>query len=141
MAELAVAVLERWRAAEAIAPHAIELTLMIADCRIDGGDLDGAARELARAAEEGADPNEVLERIHRLEASVTDTGKVLSSDGMIALVEARAWTLTEVKNNASAAAAWRRCRQAIRRHDAVAATQRTSLHSMGARHGAAQCSA
>ncbi len=62
---LAVTVLERWLAVEITASHATELMFMLADCRLDGGDPDGAAQELARAAAVQADPHEVLTRVQR----------------------------------------------------------------------------
>ncbi|MGK4008818.1 tetratricopeptide repeat protein [Sorangium sp. So ce1036] len=106
--ELAITVLERWLAAEITAPHAVELMFMLADCRLDGGDADGAALELARAAEAGADPQEILSRIQRLEAPPVDP-KGLSSDCRIALARARARALTARGDDAAeqAAAAWR----------------------------------
>ncbi len=104
---LAVAVLERWRAGEPDTTSAVELLLMLADCRIDGGDLEGAARDLARAAEDGAEPGEVAARIHRVEASLRETGAALGSDGVVALAEARARALTALGEAAAAASAWR----------------------------------
>ncbi|MGK3998315.1 hypothetical protein [Sorangium sp. So ce1024] len=105
---LAVTVLERWLAVEVTASHAVELMLMLADCRLDGGDPDGAAQELARAAEAEADPQEILARLQRLEASLLD-GRALGSDGAIALAEAKARALTAQGGDAAdaAAAAWR----------------------------------
>ncbi|WP_437634501.1 hypothetical protein [Sorangium sp. So ce854] len=105
---LAVTVLERWLAVEVTASHAVELMFMLADCRLDGGDPDGAAQELARAAAAEADPQEVLARVQRVEASLLD-GRVLSSDGAIALAEAKARALTAHGGDAAdgAAAAWR----------------------------------
>ncbi|WP_437957804.1 hypothetical protein WME76_41970 [Sorangium sp. So ce119] len=105
---LAVTVLERWLAVELTASHAVELMLMLADCRLDGGDPDGAAQELARAAAAEADAQEVLARIQRLEASLLDA-KGLSSDGAIALAEAKARAFTAQGGDAAeeAAAAWR----------------------------------
>ena len=106
--QLGVAVLERWRVSEPEASHAIDLLLVLADCRIDAGDPSGAARELARAAERGADPQEVLERVQRLELWLRDATAQLGSDGVVALTEARAWALTAVEDKPRAAAAWRR---------------------------------
>ncbi|XXY44123.1 hypothetical protein WME91_29360 [Sorangium sp. So ce269] len=105
---LAVTVLERWLAVEITASHAIELMFMLADCRLDGGDPDGAAQELARAAAAEADPQEVLARVQRVEASLLDA-KGLSSDGVIALAEAKARALTAQGGDTveEAAAAWR----------------------------------
>ncbi|WP_437278424.1 hypothetical protein WME90_45625 [Sorangium sp. So ce375] len=105
---LAVTVLERWLAVEITAPHAPELMFMLADCRLDGGDPDGAAQELARAAAVQADPHEVLARIQRLESSLLDA-KGLSSDGAIALAAAKARAFTALGADAAgeAAIAWR----------------------------------
>ncbi|WP_437967281.1 hypothetical protein WMF04_48350 [Sorangium sp. So ce260] len=105
---LAVTVLERWLALEITAPHAPELMFMLADCRLDGGDPDGAAQELARAAAAEADHQEVLARVQRIEASLLDA-KGLSSDGAIALAEAKARAFTAQGGDAAeeAAAAWR----------------------------------
>ncbi|WP_437326354.1 hypothetical protein [Sorangium sp. So ce381] len=105
---LAVTVLERWLAVEMTASHAPELMFMLADCRLDGGDPDGAAQELARAAAVQADPHEVLTRVQRLESSLLDA-KGLSSDGAIALAEAkaRAFAARGADTAGEAAAAWR----------------------------------
>ncbi|WP_437886340.1 hypothetical protein [Sorangium sp. So ce307] len=105
---LAVTVLERWLAVELTASHAVELMLMLADCRLDGGDPDGAAQELARAAASEADVQEVLARVQRLEASLLDA-KALSSDGAIALAEAKARAFAAQGGDAAeeAASAWR----------------------------------
>ncbi|WP_437983144.1 hypothetical protein [Sorangium sp. So ce117] len=105
---LAVTVLERWLAVEITAAHAPELMFMLTDCRLDGGDPDGAAQELARAAAVQADPHEILARVQRLESSLLDA-KGLSSDGAIALAEAkaRAFTAQGAGAAAEAAAAWR----------------------------------
>ncbi|WP_437779676.1 hypothetical protein [Sorangium sp. So ce1097] len=102
---LAVTVLERWLAVEVTASHAVELMFMLADCRLDGGDPDGATQELARAAAAEADPQEILARVQRVEASLLD-GRELSSDGAIALAEAKARALT-AQGGDDAAAAWR----------------------------------
>ncbi|WP_437570208.1 hypothetical protein [Sorangium sp. So ce542] len=104
---LAVTVLERWLAVEMTASHATELMFMLADCRLDGGDPDGAAQELARAAAAEADPQEVLARAQRIEASAL--GKGLSSDGAIALADAKARAFNAQGGDAAeeAAAAWR----------------------------------
>ncbi|WP_437608669.1 hypothetical protein WMF20_48050 [Sorangium sp. So ce834] len=104
---LAVTVLERWLAVEMTASHAAELMFMLADCRLDGGDPDGAAQELARAAAAETDPQEVLARVQRIETS--PLGKGLSSDGAIALADAKARAFTAQGGDAAeeAAAAWR----------------------------------
>ncbi|WP_437589551.1 hypothetical protein [Sorangium sp. So ce1000] len=105
---LAVTVLERWLAVEMTASHAVELMFMLADCRLDGSDPDGAAQELARAAAAQADPHEVLARVQRLESALLDA-KGLSSDGAIALAAAKARAFTALGGDAAgeAAAAWR----------------------------------
>lgn len=105
--QLGVAVLERWRAAEPEAPHARELLLLVADCRLDAGDPSGAARDLALAAEQGAPPAEVLSRAQRLESWLRDATAQLGSDGVVALCEARARALAGAGERVQAAAAWR----------------------------------
>ena len=57
---LAIAVLERYLAAEGLGAFAAELLVELARRRTEAGDYDGAARELARAAEAGGDAEAVL---------------------------------------------------------------------------------
>lgn len=105
--QLKVAVLERSRAADHESSRAHEALLLLADGRIDAGDPSGAARDLARAAERGASPEEVLARIERLDTWLQDATVQLGSDGIVSLTEARARALTVAGAAAEAAAAWR----------------------------------
>jgi hypothetical protein len=109
---LAIAVLERYLAAEGLGAFACELLLELARRRTEAGDFDGAARELARAAEAGGDAEVTLAHAAALEASMRDAGAWLGSDGLIALGEARATALAALVPAAPSAAneaaiAWR----------------------------------
>ncbi|MEP7123896.1 MAG: hypothetical protein ABJE95_23410, partial [Byssovorax sp.] len=90
---LAIAVLERYVAAEGLGQFAGELLIELCERRAAAGDFDGAAHELARASEGGADAATVLERADALEESLREVEGSLGSDGRIALVEARATAL------------------------------------------------
>ncbi|AKT36678.1 uncharacterized protein CMC5_007980 [Chondromyces crocatus] len=105
--QLGIAVLERSRAAEPDVVAARELLLLLAERRMEAGDPSGAARELVRAVEQGADPQGVLHHVRRLEAWLQDSTVQLGSDGVVALTEARARALTSAGASADAAVAWR----------------------------------
>jgi hypothetical protein len=90
---LAIAVLERYVAVEGLGAFASELLVELAERRTAAGDFDGAARELSRAAEGGADPGAVLARVDELERALREAGAWLGSDGLIAFAEARALSL------------------------------------------------
>jgi hypothetical protein len=102
---LAISVLERYLAAEALGAFAGELLLELGRRRTDAGDYDGAARELARAAAEGADPDAVLTHAGALEAAMREAGAWLGSDGLVALADARAHALAGLGEEGAAAAA------------------------------------
>jgi hypothetical protein len=106
---LAIAVLERYLAAEGLGAFAGELLLELSRRRTEAGDYDGAARELARAAETGGDPEAVIAHAGSLDASMREAGAWLGSDGLVALAEARATALSAIGEAAAAdaAAAWR----------------------------------
>jgi tetratricopeptide (TPR) repeat protein len=90
---LSIAVLERYVAAEGLGQFAGELLLELCERRSAAGDFDGAAHELARACDAGADAATVLERADALDAALHEVEGSLGSDGRIALVEARATAL------------------------------------------------
>jgi hypothetical protein len=90
---LAIAVLERYVAAEGLGQFAGEIFLELCERRSAAGDFDGAAHELVRAVDAGADAATVIERVNALEASLRELEGALGSDGRIALVEARASAL------------------------------------------------
>ena len=90
---LAIAVLERYVTSEGLGHYVGELLLELSERRSAAGDFDGAAHELARASEAGADAATVLERADVLVATLRELEGALSSDGRIALAEARASAL------------------------------------------------
>ena len=90
---LAIAVLERYVTSEGLGHYVGELLLELSERRSAAGDFDGAAHELARASEAGADASTVLERADVLVASLRELEGALGSDGRIALAEARASAL------------------------------------------------
>ena len=107
-AALAISVLERWLGAEPSVEQGTMLLLELGRRRAEAGDHDGAAREICRAAERGADPHAVVERVHDLQAAARE-GAGLGSDGTVALTEARARALTALGPSEAtlAANAWR----------------------------------
>ncbi len=90
---LAIAVLERYVASEGLGQFAGRLLLELCERRATAGDLEGAAHELARAGDAGADPTAVLERAGALDKARRDQDVPFGSDARIALVEARAAAL------------------------------------------------
>ncbi|MFO0756786.1 MAG: hypothetical protein U0359_09855 [Byssovorax sp.] len=90
---LSIAVLERYVAVEGLGAFACELLIELAERRTAAGDYDGAARELSRAVEGGADPGAVLAQVDALEQAMREAGAWLGSDGLIAHAEARAAAL------------------------------------------------
>lgn len=99
---LGIAVVERWLAAGAPGGDRAELLLQVAERRRKAGDADGAARALARAVSEGADPALVL-------AAVDSALPARSSDGELSLLAARAEALAGLPGAdvAGTARAWR----------------------------------
>lgn len=106
---LAIAVLERWLGSEPAEEQGTALLLELSSRRRHAGDFDGAARELARAAERGAAPEDLLARLRDLELEMGELEGDFSSDGQIAVAEARARALTAIGSAeaARAANAWR----------------------------------
>jgi hypothetical protein len=106
---LAIAVLERYLAAENLGGHVGDLLLELGRRRTDAGDFDGAARELGRAAEAGGDAHKVLAQADALEQAMRETGAWFGSDGLCALAEARAVALQALGPDcaSAAASAWR----------------------------------
>lgn len=90
---LAIAVLERYVTTDGLGQFTGDLLLELGERRSAAGDFDGAAHELARAAEAGADAATVLERADALVATLRELEGALGSDGRIALAEARALAL------------------------------------------------
>jgi hypothetical protein len=107
---LAISVLERWVASYASPEEELELLLVLAKRRLDARDLDGAARELVRAAECGADPEILLERVEAVEAAARDRSATQSSDRLVSLAEARARALVALgpARLSEASDAWRK---------------------------------
>lgn len=91
---LTIAVLERVVASDALDGSVSKLLFELADRRIEASDFDGAAREIARAAEGSAEPNAVLARLNILDESMRQAEVSLGSDGLIASAEARAIALS-----------------------------------------------
>jgi tetratricopeptide (TPR) repeat protein len=91
---LTIAVLERVVASDALDGSVSKLLFDLADRRIEASDFDGAAREIARAAEGSAEPNAVLARLNILDESMRQAEVSLGSDGLIASAEARAIALS-----------------------------------------------
>ena len=88
-AALAIAVLERTLASDATEPAAgllIDLFLR----RLNAGDFEGASHELARAAEHGADPEQVLSHLADLETGVREAEGSPSGDALLSIATARA---------------------------------------------------
>lgn len=107
---LAISVLERYLAVQEEDDElARGVLLELARRRIAAGDLDGAARELSRAAERDADAPALVELLDLLEETRIQSGALLSSDGRVAAAEARAHAVTKHGPEAAidAALAWR----------------------------------
>ncbi len=89
--------LERYLATEVSSlpgPAAGGVLMELSRRRTAAGDFDGAARELARAMEAGADPGAVLAHAGDLEAAMREASAWLGSDGLVpAFAEARAEAL------------------------------------------------
>jgi len=90
---LAIAVLERYVASEGLGQFAGRLLLELCERRSVAGDLEGAAHELARAGDAGADPTAVLERAGAIDEARRDPDVPFGSDARVVLVEARAAAL------------------------------------------------
>jgi hypothetical protein len=86
-AGLAIAVLERFVASSAASP--VDVLVELAQRRQDVSDFDGAASELARAADR-AEPSLLLQVVAEIEKA---SDGALQSDGLIALTEARSRAL------------------------------------------------
>jgi hypothetical protein len=104
---LAVALLERWAASGASADVTVPVLFEVARRRSEAGTFDAAARALARAAELGAPARELLPHADELEKAAGSAG--LGSDGLVALAEARATSLSALlpAEAQRAALAWR----------------------------------
>lgn len=99
---LGIAALERYLAAGASGDERTELLLELARRRRAAGDPDGSARSLLRAVREGAKASSVL-------AEIDATPATKSSDGEVAILEARAEALSGSvdADQAGTALAWR----------------------------------
>lgn len=106
----AISVLERWLAIETIEAQVIDLVLELCRRRLVARDLDGAARELVRAVEHGADPMHVLERADAIDEAARDRSAHQSSDRLVSLAAARARALLALgpELRVEASDAWRK---------------------------------
>jgi hypothetical protein len=102
---LAIAVLERYLATGTLGAHGSDVLLELARRRTHAGDYDGAARELARAAEARSDPGTVLQHAGDLEVAMREAGAWLGSDGLVAIAEAKAVALAACGPDSAGAAA------------------------------------
>src|SRR5262249_23177436 len=102
---LAIAVLERYLATGTLGLHGGEVLLELAGRRMRAGDYDGAARELARAAEAGAAPGGGRPPGRHLGAEMREAGAWLGSDGLCAIAEAKALALAAYGSESAGAAA------------------------------------
>ncbi len=102
---LAIAVLERYLATGTLGAFAGEVLLELGRRRTDAGDYDGAARELARAVESGANPGAVLTHAGDLEGAMREATAWLGSDGLVAIAEAKATALAALAPPSPGAAA------------------------------------
>lgn len=99
---LAIAVIERWLASGAPGELRAEALLDVARRRKEAGDADGAARALLRSMREGGSPEQIL-------AILDDSLQPRGSDGILAMLEARAEALSAVARDdlGALAVAWR----------------------------------
>ncbi|HZF48009.1 MAG TPA: hypothetical protein VE093_05130 [Polyangiaceae bacterium] len=106
----AIAVLERWLAVETLEEQVVDLVLELCRRRLLARDLDGAARELVRAIEHGADPMHVLERADAIDEAAHERGAHQSSDRLVSLAAARARALLAMgpELRLEASDAWRK---------------------------------
>lgn len=86
---LGISVLERTVASDPTR-SASDVLLDLSERRARAGDFDGAAHELCRASEHGADADVLLDRVVALESELRVIGGSLGSDGLVSLAEARA---------------------------------------------------
>ncbi|WP_394828747.1 hypothetical protein [Pendulispora albinea] len=123
--DLAGAIIERWIASGATAEERRELFIALAQRRMATGDHDGEARAIVRALRLGAPASALAERILAL------TEAVLSEDGSLAWLEARALLAGEGEDPGAAASAFRELGAALwdlagDRHGAVEAWLRAA---------------
>jgi tetratricopeptide (TPR) repeat protein len=99
---LGIAVVERWLATGSLGTERGAVLLDLSRRRKAAGDADGAARALCRALSEGAPPRDVM-------AELDTALPTRSSDGEIALLRARAETLSALPeaDRQGTAQAWR----------------------------------
>ncbi len=104
---LVVTLLERWAASGQGAEVTVPVLFEIARRRADAKLADGAARALARAAALGAPPRELLALCDDVSDAAGPNG--LGADGLVALAEARATSLSALlpAEAQRAALAWR----------------------------------
>jgi hypothetical protein len=106
----AISVLERWLAIETLEEQVVDLVLELCRRRLLARDLDGAARELVRAIEHGADPMHILERADAIDVAAHERGAHHSSDRLVSLAAARARALLAMgpELRVEASDAWRK---------------------------------
>lgn len=88
-ASLGICLLERLVSSDGKDPRTNERLFDLAQRRAAAGDWDGAAAELARAAERGAHSRLMHEHLDALEDKLQGASAELGSDGLVSFVEAR----------------------------------------------------
>ncbi|MDI1478698.1 hypothetical protein [Polyangium sp. y55x31] len=93
---LGVVLLERLVSADTKNERTIERLFDLAQRRAAAEDWDGAAAELARAAEKGAESRHLHEHLDALDDKMQQSGASLGSDGLVSFVEARVRALGDL---------------------------------------------
>ncbi|MDI1449508.1 hypothetical protein [Polyangium sp. 6x1] len=93
---LGVVLLERLVSADTKNERTNERLFDLAQRRAAAEDWDGAAAELARAAEKGAESRHLHEHLDALDDKMQASGASLGSDGLVAFVEARVRALGDL---------------------------------------------
>ncbi|MRG97672.1 hypothetical protein [Polyangium spumosum] len=93
---LGVILLERLVSADTKNERTVERLFDLAQRRAAAEDWDGAAAELARAAEKGAESRHLHEHLDALDDKMQENQASLGSDGLVAFVEARVRALGDL---------------------------------------------
>ncbi len=93
---LGVCLLERLVSADTKNERTVERLFDLSQRRAAAGDWDGAAAELARAAERGAHSRHLHEHLDALDDKMQETAASFGSDGLVSFVEARVRALADL---------------------------------------------